>query len=69
MGVTKVVSITMKTDYSTAIAQYLKGKGFEIVLVTGRSPAMTFQMETVTIFVSVSVHTVLLVDAANIYVD
>ncbi|GFF46328.1 hypothetical protein IFM60648_01611 [Aspergillus lentulus] len=50
MGVTKVVSITIKTDYSTAIAQYLKGKGFEIVLVTGRSPAMTFQMETVTIF-------------------
>jgi phage anti-repressor protein len=45
MEITKLASITIKTDYSTAIAQYLKGKDFEIVLAAGRSPAMTFRME------------------------
>jgi hypothetical protein len=54
MGITKLASITIKTDYSTAIAQYLKGKDFEIVLAAGRSPAMTFRMEKATTFVSVS---------------
>ncbi|KAF4219599.1 hypothetical protein CNMCM8980_004362 [Aspergillus fumigatiaffinis] len=50
MRITKLASITIKTDYSTAIAQYLKSKDFEIVLAAGRSPAMTFRMEKATTF-------------------
>ncbi|EAW17739.1 uncharacterized protein NFIA_076690 [Aspergillus fischeri NRRL 181] len=56
MGVTKLASITVKTDYSTAIAHNLKSKDFEIVLAAGRSPATTFQMETATTSLKRRIH-------------